>query len=46
MPLDIVVGILFLIEGFLLKERKQEEETVEEPELKKEEKTYSRDRIL
>jgi len=44
MPLDIIVGVLFLLEGFLKKEKKEEVSKVNTP--KKEEKTYGRDRIL
>ncbi|MFC4635492.1 DUF6804 family protein [Dokdonia ponticola] len=46
MPLDIIVGILFLIEGFLKKEKQEEDEIEEERESKQEEKTFGRDRIL
>lgn len=46
MPLDIIVGILFLIEGFLKKEKQEENEIEEERESKQEEKTFGRDRIL
>ena len=44
MPLDIIVGVLFLLEGFLKKEKKEEVSNVNTS--KKEEKTYGRDRIL
>lgn len=42
MPIDIIVGILFLIDGFLYKEKKE----LSSKEIPEEEKTYSRDRIL
>ncbi len=46
MPLDIIVGILFLVEGFLKKEKRKEADVSEVNAPKKEEKTYGRDRIL
>lgn len=46
MPLDIIVGILFLVEGFLKKEKKKKADVSEVNAPKKEGKTYGRDRIL